>query len=149
MRPARQNPTRLAELAPENDLAGVALLIQSARQAPDESLPLVKWRIRNSLRRRSDGRGVAGRVGRGHVEVERTRDRRRDRAAALAFAARHGAAGTGRDPSVSESGPALPPPRARAGDPIGTRGPTNRAGGAACCSSSGGSTGNWVRGGIG
>jgi hypothetical protein len=44
----------LAELAPENDLAGVALLIQSARQAPDEPLPLVKWRIRNSLRRRSE-----------------------------------------------------------------------------------------------
>ena len=54
MRPCRQNPTRLADLAPENDLAGVALLIQSARQAPDESLPLVKWRIRNSLRRRSE-----------------------------------------------------------------------------------------------
>ena len=54
MRPCRQNPARLADLAPENDLAGVALLIQSARQAPDEPLPLVKWRIRNSLRRRSE-----------------------------------------------------------------------------------------------
>ena len=54
MRPCRQNPTRLADLAPENDLAGVALLIQSARQAPDEPLPLVKWRIRNSLRRRRE-----------------------------------------------------------------------------------------------
>ncbi len=54
MRPCRQNPTRLAELPPENDPAGVALLIQSARQAPDEPLPLVKWRIRNSLRRRSE-----------------------------------------------------------------------------------------------
>jgi TolA-binding protein len=54
MRPGRQNPTRLAELPPEDDLAGVALLIQSARQSPDEPLPLVKWRIRNSLRRRSE-----------------------------------------------------------------------------------------------
>jgi TolA-binding protein len=54
MRRCRQNPTRLAELPPENDLVGVALLIQSARQAPDEPLPLVKWRIRNSLRRRSE-----------------------------------------------------------------------------------------------
>ena len=54
MRPCRQNPARLAELPPENDLVGVALLIQSARQAPDEPLPLVKWRIRNSLRRRSE-----------------------------------------------------------------------------------------------
>jgi hypothetical protein len=54
MRPCRQNPTRLAELPPEDDPVGVALLIQSARQAPDEPLPLVKWRIRNSLRRRSE-----------------------------------------------------------------------------------------------
>jgi CRP-like cAMP-binding protein len=54
MRPVRQNPARLAELAPENDPVGVALLIQSARQAPDEPLPLVKWRIRNSLRRRTE-----------------------------------------------------------------------------------------------
>jgi hypothetical protein len=44
----------LAELPPEDDPAGVALLIQSARQSPDEPLPLVKWRIRNSLRRRSE-----------------------------------------------------------------------------------------------
>jgi hypothetical protein len=44
----------LAELPLEDDLAGVALLIQSARQAPDEPLPLVKWRIRNSLRRRRE-----------------------------------------------------------------------------------------------
>jgi TolA-binding protein len=44
----------LADLAPENDPAGAALLIQSARQAPDEPLPLVKWRIRNSLRRRRE-----------------------------------------------------------------------------------------------
>jgi hypothetical protein len=54
MTPARQNPARLAELAPENDPANVALLIQSARQAPDESLPLVKWRIQNTLRRRTE-----------------------------------------------------------------------------------------------
>jgi len=54
MRPARQNPTRLGDLAAENDPAGVALLIQSARQTPDEPLPLVKWRIRNSLRRRRE-----------------------------------------------------------------------------------------------
>ena len=54
MRPARQNPTRLADLAPENDPAKVALLIQSARQAPDEALPLVKWRIQNTLRRRTE-----------------------------------------------------------------------------------------------
>ena len=66
-----------------------------------------------------------------------------------ALAAALGAAGTGRDPSVSESGPALPPPRARAGDPIGTRGPTNRAGEAACCSGSGPATGNQVCGGLG
>jgi hypothetical protein len=44
----------LAELPPENDPVGVALLIQSARQAPDEPLPLVKWRIRNTLRRRTE-----------------------------------------------------------------------------------------------
>jgi TolA-binding protein len=54
MRPVRPNPARLAGLAPENDPAGVALLIQSAKQAPDEPLPLVKWRIRNSLRRRRE-----------------------------------------------------------------------------------------------
>jgi TolA-binding protein len=54
MRPCRQNPTRLADLAPENDPVGVAPLIQSARQAPDEPLSLVQWRIRNSLRRRSE-----------------------------------------------------------------------------------------------
>jgi len=54
MRPCRQNPTPFGRAAAENDPAGVALLIQSARQAPDEPLPLVKWRIRNSLRRRSE-----------------------------------------------------------------------------------------------
>ena len=53
MRPGRQNPTRLADLAPENDPAKVAHLIQAVRQAPDEPLPLVKWRIQNTLRRRT------------------------------------------------------------------------------------------------
>jgi len=44
----------LADLSPENDPTKVALLIQSARQAPDEPLPLVKWRIQNTLRRRTE-----------------------------------------------------------------------------------------------
>jgi TolA-binding protein len=44
----------LADLSPEDDPAKVALLIQSARQAPDEALPLVKWRIQNTLRRRTE-----------------------------------------------------------------------------------------------
>jgi hypothetical protein len=51
----------LADLAPENDPAKVALLIQSARQAPDEPLPLVKWRIQNTLRRRSGHHHLDGR----------------------------------------------------------------------------------------
>jgi hypothetical protein len=54
MSPGLRDLTRLAELAPENDPAQVALLIQSARQAPDEPLPLVKWRIQNTLRRRTE-----------------------------------------------------------------------------------------------
>jgi len=54
MRPGRQDLTRLADLAPEDDPARVALLIRSARQAPDEPLPLVKWRIQNTMRRRTD-----------------------------------------------------------------------------------------------
>jgi hypothetical protein len=53
MRPGLRDLTRLAELPPEDDPAGVALLIRSARQAPDEPLPLVKWRIRNTLRQRA------------------------------------------------------------------------------------------------
>ena len=54
MRPGRRDLTRLVDLAPEDDPAKVALLIRSARQAPDEPLPLVKWRIQNTLRRRTE-----------------------------------------------------------------------------------------------
>jgi len=54
MRPGLRDLTRLADLSPENDPAKVALLIQSARQAPEEPLPLVKWRIQNTLRRRTE-----------------------------------------------------------------------------------------------
>ena len=54
MRPGRRDLTRLADLAPEDDPAQVALLIRSARQAPDEPLPLVKWRIQNTLRGRTE-----------------------------------------------------------------------------------------------
>ena len=54
MRPGLREPTRLVDLASEYDPAKVALLIQSARQAPDEPLPLVKWRIQNTLRRRTE-----------------------------------------------------------------------------------------------
>jgi hypothetical protein len=44
----------LIDLALKDDPAKVALLIRSARQAPDEPLPLVKWRIQNTLRRRAE-----------------------------------------------------------------------------------------------
>jgi len=54
MRSRFRELTRLADLPPENDPTKVALLIQSARQAPDEALPLVKWRIQNTLRRRTE-----------------------------------------------------------------------------------------------
>jgi hypothetical protein len=47
-------PDRLLDLAPEDDPAHMARLVRSAIKAPDEPVPRVKWRIRNTLQRKSD-----------------------------------------------------------------------------------------------
>ncbi len=56
------HPTRLIDQTAENGPAQVAVLIRSAMAAPDEDVPLVKWRIRSTLRRRVEWRRRALRV---------------------------------------------------------------------------------------
>jgi hypothetical protein len=49
-------PVRLVDLPGEENHGQVALLIRSAREAPEEDTPLVKWRIRSTLRRQVEHR---------------------------------------------------------------------------------------------
>jgi|GEM_PF-745151 len=56
------DPVRIADLPPEHDLSRLAVLVESASQAPAWDLPLVQWRIRSTLRRRMEWRRRALRV---------------------------------------------------------------------------------------
>lgn len=56
MKKVRQRPSPLIELPREQDPVQVALLIRSARTAPDEDTPSVTWRIRDTLYRRTERR---------------------------------------------------------------------------------------------
>jgi hypothetical protein len=56
-------PARLVELPPEHALASLAVLVESVPHVPSAELPLVKWRVRSTLRRRVEWRRRALRVG--------------------------------------------------------------------------------------
>lgn len=49
-------PVRLLDLRPQDDPANLAHLVRSAVKAPEDPLPRVKWRIRSTLRRKSEWR---------------------------------------------------------------------------------------------
>lgn len=59
MKKVCQRPTPLVELPREQDPVQVALLIHSARTAPDEDTPSVVWRIRDTFYRRTERRARA------------------------------------------------------------------------------------------
>jgi hypothetical protein len=46
-------PTRLVELPPKDSLHPLGELFRSATQAPEETTPLIKWRVRSTLRDKS------------------------------------------------------------------------------------------------
>jgi len=64
MKRLRANPKRLVDLPPAGDPAeaGAGLLIRSAMTAPSEDTPRVKWRIRSTLRGRTERRSRLLRV---------------------------------------------------------------------------------------
>lgn len=55
-------PARLVELPPDHALAALGGLVESVPQVPPVELPLVKWRVRSTLRRRVELRQRALRV---------------------------------------------------------------------------------------
>jgi hypothetical protein len=55
-------PARLVELPPDHVLADLGALVESVPQVPPVELPLVKWRVRSTLRRRVELRRRALRV---------------------------------------------------------------------------------------
>jgi hypothetical protein len=62
MKSRTPDPVRIADLPPEDGLSRLAVLVESATRAPSRDLPLVKWRIRSTLRRRTERRQRALRV---------------------------------------------------------------------------------------
>jgi hypothetical protein len=62
MKKRPSDPARLVDLPPGHDLAKLAPLIRDGTQEPPDGSPLLKWRVRNTLRRRSEWRRRALRV---------------------------------------------------------------------------------------
>jgi hypothetical protein len=49
-------PVRMVDLPAQDDPAKLAVLVRSAVQAPIEDVPLIRWRVRNTLRRQGEKR---------------------------------------------------------------------------------------------
>ena len=49
-------PVRMVDLPAQDDPAKLAVLVRSAVQAPVEDVPLIRWRVRNTLRRQGEKR---------------------------------------------------------------------------------------------
>ena len=49
-------PVRMVDLPPQDDPAKLAVLVRSAMRTPVEDVPLIRWRVRNTLRRRGEKR---------------------------------------------------------------------------------------------